>query len=520
MTRNSREKRMDRKIVEMLQAGRSLREILGGLHVGDRRARRLRILAEEHGYLGESARPLPPYPEPLFPEEGDPSAPARTSEADQLLQAKRDWITDRLHAGWHPITVFEELGLPIGRSSFYRYLRRHKLQDLGEHVRRVVPEIVHRPGEALLLDWGKLRDVIDPETGKKKPLWAFVGVLGFSRYMMVRLVWSNDLPTTMEAIQSMLREIGGVPCRITSDNPKCFAIEASNYEPLLNPLFERVAAHYGCAIECLPPAAPEKKGKVERPMPYVRRLYEAHGDRWLGIEESQQYIDRKLEIANERTHGTTRLKPIDQLIGVEIGALKSLPALSYEPETYSEGLVRKDGHVRFENRYYSLAENFIGEKVVILGTASQVSIYHQGKLIEVHNRVTDPNRSKSTKLEHLKPWERAMQDDSIYLQRARSIGPDVERFVAALLRQGLGFIDTRKVWGVLSFDKTYPKERINEACRQALDLGSLSYRVVRDLLRLQPTVAAESCSAVRQVASSHKFVRPISVYEEQLKLLH
>ena len=28
--------------------------------------------------------------------------------------------------------------------------------------------------------------VVDPETGKRKALWAFVGVLGFSRYMMVR----------------------------------------------------------------------------------------------------------------------------------------------------------------------------------------------------------------------------------------------------------------------------------------------------------------------------------------------
>jgi transposase len=64
----------------------------------------------------------------------------------------------------------------------------------------VIPEIVHQPGEALILDWGKLRDVVDPNTGKKRCLWAFVGVLGFSRYMMVRLVWSNETQVTLQAL--------------------------------------------------------------------------------------------------------------------------------------------------------------------------------------------------------------------------------------------------------------------------------------------------------------------------------
>ena len=55
---------------------------------------------------------------------------------------------------------------------------------LGEQRKRVVPEIISEPGEVLQLDWGKLRDVIDPKTGKKRTLWAFVGIMGFSRYMM------------------------------------------------------------------------------------------------------------------------------------------------------------------------------------------------------------------------------------------------------------------------------------------------------------------------------------------------
>lgn len=512
---------MDRKIIEMLAAGSSLRAITESLRVGDRRVRRLRLRAEERGYLGENAKAIPPYPENLFPDEVDLVRP-RSSEADQTLLMRREWITERLRLGWQPVTVYEELGLPVGRSSFYRFLQRHDLHGLGEKARtslRVVPEIVHAPGEALLLDWGKLRDVIEPDTGKRRALWAFVGCLGFSRLLTVRLVWTNDVATTMTAIQSMLRELGGVPARLTSDNPKCFALEASRYEPLLNPVFERLGAHYGCRIECLPPADPQKKGKVERPMNYIRRLYQAHGDAWLGLEESQAYLDKKLLIANERRHGTTREQPVVQFKSIEAPALRPLPALAYEPETFSSGVVRRDGHVRFENKYYSLPESFIGSKVILLGSATRVAIYYDGKLVETHERVLDPHRSKSTKPEHLKPWEREMLDDSVYRKRAKAIGPDVDRFVERVIARGHGFIDTRKIWGVLSLDKTFDKMRINEACRQAIELDSLSFRMVKSLCRLtdRPDARAES-TASPPAKAGHKFIRPLTVYEEQLEL--
>lgn len=542
MTRQTRKRLMDRKIVELFLQGKSDREVMRTLGIGDRRVRKARCLAEEYGYVGgEPRRGLPPYPGPLFPD-GPDGRSAPNSEANTLILARKEWISERLLAGWHPITVFEELGLPVGRSSFYRFLHRHGLSEMGDNARRrVVPEIIHRPGEALILDWGKLRDVVDLVTGKKKTLWAFVGVLGYSRYMMVRLVWSNETRLTLNAVASMLREIGGVPERMTSDNPKCFALEASRYEPLLNPALERMGSHYGMRIECLPPSDPEKKGKVERLMPYVRRLYEAHGSDWHGIEESQTYLDRKLVIANERVHGTTRMKPIEQLLSIEAGHLRSLPSLAYEPEDSLDGKVRRDGHVRFDSKYYSMEERFIGHEVLVLANLTQVSIYHQGKLIEIHDRIpaNDPARSKSTKVHHRKPWERELENGSLYRKRAAALGPDAEQFVVELLKQGDGFIDTRKIWGVLSLDKTFAATQINEACRLALELGTLSYRTVKSLLKLMPKDAAQSCSgrsvhsagARLQENPNHKFVRSMSVYaaqasrpsaadEEQLPLLH
>jgi len=514
---------VDRKIVEMLVAGKSVREIKDQLKVGSGRLSKVKELAEAHGYLDKRV-PIPPFPQFLFPDRADKRC-ERGSDPDTELQLKKEWILERLHTGWRPITVYEELGIAVTRSSFYRFLNRHGIMRLGEKLRRVVPEIIHRPGEALILDWGKLRDYLDPETGKKKTVWAFVGTLGFSRFMMVRLVKTNDLITTIEAIESMFREMGGVPERLTSDNPKCFAIEASHYEPILNPGLELFLSHYKVQMECLPPRDPQKKGKVERMMPYVRRLYEAHGREWHGWKESQNYLDKKIELANLRIHGTTRKKPVEEFIEVELNHLKPLPAISYEKQDYAESRVRKDGHVRFQNKYYSLDEKFIDQEVFIIGGKTHICIYAKGKLIETHDRLTHSYQSKSTKNHHLKPWEQAMKEDSHYMKRASKLGPEVERLIMILLQQGNGFIDTRKIWGVLSLDKKYSAERINKACQDTIACGEFSYRTVLMFLKIQATQTEspeikENPKNQKVSETKNKFVHPMSLYQEELEFMN
>ena len=144
---------------------------------------------------------------------------------------------------------------------------------MGNHQaqrdQRITP-IIHAPGEALILDWGKVKTVYDASLRKNRTLWAFVGVLGCSRLMSVRLVWTNDVATTIAALEPMLKELGGVPRRLISDNPKCFALEESNYEPLLNPALERFCSHYGTILECLPVYRQrnrKKKGKLSAKSP-------------------------------------------------------------------------------------------------------------------------------------------------------------------------------------------------------------------------------------------------------------
>jgi hypothetical protein len=504
----------ERKIVQELLAGKSNREISREFKICQKRVSRFRKLAATYGYLDNST-PLPLYPEHPFPNEV--KMMVGIGKRDDQILPHMNWIKERLNLGWHKITIHEELPIKVSRSSFYRFMRRHNLFSLHEvKENRVVPEIFHQPGEALLLDWGLLRTVVDPETGKRKKLWAFVGVLGYSRLMTVRLVWKCDTKTTINSLENMFQEIGGVPLRLTTDNPKCFSLEASKYEPLFNPVFERFSEHYGFKIECLPPRDPQKKGKVERLMPFVRRLCESYVE-FISIEHMQDFLNKKVEIANDRKHGTILRKPFETFIQEEVNYLKSLPPLSYEIEEYSEGKGRQDGYVRFHGKYYSIGCEFSGKDILIIANQSRVSFYYKGKLIETHPRICQESKYKSTKSYHLKSWEQVSFDHENYLERAKKIGPHCVEIVSILLSLGNGFIDTRIVWGILSLDKQYSHVEINEACGKAVLLKSYSYRTVKSLL-LNPIQNPPETTRKQMVLKEkkHSFVRDLSEYQKIL----
>ncbi len=514
MNRFMRKCVMDRKIVQLLIQKKSFNKISKQLKVSKKRIRKINDMAQAEGYFDGGV--MPEYPEAIF------SYPAKVinqeiSETDTELLKKIEWIKDRREAGWHLITIWEELNIEVAKASFYRFIKRHRIDEDKEKGRcriKITSEIIHEPAEALILDWGKLKDIIDPETGKKRTVWFLVGIMGFSRYMMTRLVWDNKTETTLRAIESMFNEMGGVPKRITSDNPKCFSLKASKYEPILNPAFERFCEHYNTVPEILPPRSPELKGKVERVVPYVRRLFEAHGD-WTTLEDGQEYIDYKMTIANQRTHGTTKLRPVDVFLTHEASELEILPNTSFEMEEYHEGNVRKDGHVRFRGKYYSAGKENKDKTVFVIGNKDTVKIYLKGKLLETHPRIKSPFQSKSTKSHHLEPYEQIINNGDHYLKQARKIGPNAEEIIKSILLCGNGFVDTRKVWGILSLDKSFPLKEIDEACKHAMECDQLSYQKVLSFLNL-------SSSEYKEIPKSknNKFTRDTKEYSEKLKLLH
>lgn len=521
--------RVDRKIVEALGSGSSINHIKRTLKVSKERVREARDFALEYGYIEKSPeseiqlfifgpKKLPPFPEQIFPLKTD-GRTERASDTDKILNPHRDWIKEHLDAKWHAQTIFEELPTPVPRANFYRYLQRQKLYPTAHVLSKNVLEIIHKPGEALQIDWGKLCTVTDGN-GKKIAVWVFIGVMGHSRYEMVRVVLKGDHKTTLTAIESMFEELGGVPQKVTSDNPKVFITKADRYEPVNNMLFERFAAHYSFIIEALPPRTPELKGKVERQVPYVRRLFESYDFTNFNVESAQAHINKKLVMANERRHGTILKKPIEVFLAEEAPELKKLPATKYRLEEIEMPTVRQDGYVRFNNKHYRIATELRGKSVIVIANTDHVSIYYEGRLLEVYDRIKDPYIVKACKDHFKEPWEKTLKDHGHYIARAKILGSHAGQFIEIVLSRGQGFVDNRVVWGLFNLDKSYYREDINEACRISIEVSAVNLGSVRQLLKFKPKKEKGGVSDINTNPKAGKFMRPIQEYKKHLHLIH
>lgn len=521
---------VDRKIIEHLADGKSVTAIQKILSKGKGYILAVRDRAIEFNYiveiiLGEKRykpgiKKLPPYPESPF---GIIDAKnEKILETDLHLESEKSWIAECIEADWSPQSIFEDLKKPVSRTTFYRYMHRNHF--MKKSIMSSSPmELVHAAGECLQVDWAKLTDVIDPITKKKKTISVFIGVLGHSRYQMVRVVEKLDFSTTIAMLQSMFQELGGVPRKVTSDNPKVFVTTASKYEPLLNPGFERFASHYGFTIEALPPADPQKKGKVERSVQYVRRLFESYDFKNYELSSAQNHIDKKHELANARKHGTHLQKPIEVFLNQEAVKLKPLPAVVFEIETMTYVKVRSDGYVRFENKYYRVHDKFRNEECLVIGGSLQITIYCKGLLLDIYDRITDPFTSKACKDNYKQDFEKTLNDHGHLLVRGKKIGIAVGQFVELILCRGDGFVDTRVIWGLLSLDKKYSPAAINSACQSAIDLGSVNLRSVYMFLKLSSTTLPQaqfgSETEDNYKLANGKFTRPMSVYRKHLHLV-
>ena len=189
--------------------------------------------------------------------------------------------------------------------------------------------------------------------------------------------------------------------------------------------------------------------------------------------------------------------------------------------------MRRDGFIRFENKYYAVGEGYSKKDTTVLATKDLVSIYCEGKLLEVYGRIKSPYQTHEIK-EHLKkPWQKIHESNAFLLQRAKKIGPTVEEFVQKVLTRGNGLVDTRIIWGILSLDKKYECNQIEQCAREAIDLGHLSYRMVERLLNLKPksktadskitAPLSQNTEAGKRPQSEYKFIRSMDAYKRAPK---
>jgi transposase len=209
------------------------------------------------------------------------------------------------------------------------------LTQLKAFVRRVrprpEPEPVIRfetpPGQQAQVDFAEVRF----PWGKR---FAFMVVLGYSRLLWLRFYPRQTMQTVMTGLEAAFAAFSGVPEELLFDQMRAVIIadeRPGGGKLLENAEFLRFAAHWGFRIRACRPYRAQTKGKVERPIRYLRESF-LYGREFLGDGDLEAQVAHWLEtVANPRLHGTTGEAPRERFLREERHVLRPLAPHPYRP---------------------------------------------------------------------------------------------------------------------------------------------------------------------------------------------
>jgi transposase len=139
-----------------------------------------------------------------------------------------------------------------------------------------------------------------------------VVVLGYSRLLWLQFYARQTMAVLMHGLEEAFTFFGGVLAELLFDQMKAVIIDderAIGGRLLENAEFVRFAAHWGFRIRACRPYRAKTKGKVERPIGYVRQSF-FYGRSFLNDADlNAQALSWAAQIANVRIHRTTAEAP-------------------------------------------------------------------------------------------------------------------------------------------------------------------------------------------------------------------
>ncbi len=228
----------------------------------------------------------------------------KTKRRESILTAYqqliRDWLADDdFSATW----IFDKLK-GLGYTGGYDTVRCFVRDVKGQRANQAYIRFETEPGRQAQMDWADFK--ITGPAGQSQFVYLFVLVLGFSRAMFAWFVERCTLQAFLDSHIRAFHYLGGVPVEILYDNMKHVVIGHKDRKAIFNHEFVHFAAHYGFTPIAAPPYSPWVKGKVERPIDYIRERF-WRGYRFESIDHANRDLRKWLEtVANQRNHGTHR----------------------------------------------------------------------------------------------------------------------------------------------------------------------------------------------------------------------
>ena len=378
----------------------------------------------------------------------------------------------------------------------------------------------HKAGEKCFVDYAGMTVpfMINSNTGEMQEAQIFVATLGASNFTFCEATQSQQLSDWVQSHVHAFEFFGGVPEMLVPDNLKSGVHKSHRYEPDLNPTYQEMAMHYGVAVLPARAYTPKDKAKVENAVGQVeRRILAPLRDRtFLSLQELNFAIRSLLNALNESAFQKLPGSRQSQFIEIEKPALKPLPLSRYPFAQWKKARAGVDYHVELEGHYYSVPFTFKQKELDIRYTTHTIEIFYKSKRIASHSRNIKRGHH-TTQHEHMPKNHQAYAEwtPERIIGWAEKTGRATAELAKIIIKSRQhpqqGF---RACLGILRFEKSYGKERLEAACQRALDIGARSYKSVESILKNNldktPLVKTEATTII---PTAHENVRGQHYFE-------
>lgn len=284
--------------------------------------------------------------------------------------------------------VLEEIRA-LGYLGGYSILKAYVRTIRPTPMVKVTTRLEHEPGSPGQVDWSPHTVSLGGET---RIVHCFSLILPFSRYMFVRYALDEILETLVALHEEAFLDLGGVPPIMTYDNMTTVGRHVGPGEIWINPAFEAYAKRCEFGIFLIDPGKPNQHASVERPFGYIennclKRRRSAFADLADLNAHCRWWCDN---VANVRTHRTTRERPADRLLR-ERAFLKPLPHDRPEPFREVTRQVGSDFCVAVDTNQYSVPPRCAGQMATVRIFEHRLEILVAGELVATHPRRDDRN---------------------------------------------------------------------------------------------------------------------------------
>jgi len=484
-----------RELVRLHRKGTAVREVTRLLQMSPNTERSWRNTLDKAGLLRGDVNELPELEVlrvTVGRERGKPPIQERSSVEKWRAEIEKQQKKGVGPTAIHQVLCEENIDFE-GSVSAVKRLYASILRGRGPRAEDVAIPVVTAAGQVAQVDFGYVGKLLDPLTGRRRKAWVFVVVLGCSRHMFAKVVFDQSTSTWLQLHREAFEHFGGVPAVVVPDNLKAAVIRAAfavDDLSVLNRAYRELARHYDFIIDPAPPRAPEKKGKVESGVKYVKGSFFKPREFVDIVDANKRLHSWVMGVAGARRHGTTSRKPLEVFHDIERSELKSLPSHAWTDVEWRELKVGRNTHVGFDARFWSVPWPNIGAQVLVRATPTSVEIYRDDSRIATHSR--SGVELWSTKDEHLPEGRKDLRhrDRRYWEERADVLGEEVGAYIREVLDADSVQQPLRRVAAILRALETVPAERARAAAVRASYFGMLKAagvkRILREGLDLQP----------------------------------